>query len=128
MAWPSAFIGPIGPLEFALIAAVGLLLFGKRLPEVGRQVGKSIVEFKRGLQQLKREVTDDPTLREARGALNDLRQQVQAPQEMLRTMRDPVRMLENLTQPDLATPGPQAHHTPPPAASFVPEPPPAQNR
>ena len=35
--------------EWMVIAFIGLLLFGKRLPEVGRSIGKGIVEFKKGL-------------------------------------------------------------------------------
>lgn len=45
----------LGPMEIGIILIVGLLLFGKRLPEVGRGLGKSIVEFKKGLK----DVTDD---------------------------------------------------------------------
>ena len=40
-----------GPWEMAIIAIVALLLFGRRLPEVGRSIGKGIVEFKRGLRE-----------------------------------------------------------------------------
>ncbi|MEZ5966615.1 MAG: twin-arginine translocase TatA/TatE family subunit [Planctomycetota bacterium] len=119
MSLPSAFVGPIGPWEFALIMAVGLLLFGKNLPEVGRQVGKSIVEFKRGLNQLKQQVTEDPALREARNALQDLKREVEAPRKLLSDVRDPVRMFENLTHQDLATPGPDAQHEPQPSGSFL---------
>ena len=37
----------IGPLEIILILAVLLLLFGaKRLPEIGKSMGKSLREFK----------------------------------------------------------------------------------
>lgn len=37
----------LGPLEIALILAILLLLFGaKRLPEIGRSMGKSIREFR----------------------------------------------------------------------------------
>ena len=37
----------IGPLEIGLILAVLLLLFGaKRLPEIGKSMGKSIREFR----------------------------------------------------------------------------------
>jgi sec-independent protein translocase protein TatA len=32
-----------------LLMLVAVLLFGKRLPEVGRSLGKGIVEFKKGL-------------------------------------------------------------------------------
>jgi sec-independent protein translocase protein TatA len=39
-----------GPMEMLFLAVLGLLIFGKRLPEVGKSLGKSIVEFKKGLQ------------------------------------------------------------------------------
>lgn len=42
----------LGPLEIAVILILGLLLFGRRLPEVGRNVGRSIIEFKRGLRDV----------------------------------------------------------------------------
>ena len=38
-----------------VILAIGLLLFGRRLPEVGRSLGQGIIEFKKGLKG----VTDD---------------------------------------------------------------------
>lgn len=38
--------------EMLLVMGVAVLLFGKRLPEVGRSLGKGIVEFKRGLSGL----------------------------------------------------------------------------
>ena len=49
LASPLAFWTP-GPMEMVIIGILGLLLFGKRLPEVGRSLGKGIVEFKRGLK------------------------------------------------------------------------------
>ncbi len=45
-----------GPLEWSAIAVVALLVFGRRLPDVARSVGKSIVEFKRGLRDVKDEI------------------------------------------------------------------------
>ncbi len=44
------------PWTYALVALVALLLFGKRLPEVGRSLGKGIVEFKKGLKGIEDEV------------------------------------------------------------------------
>jgi sec-independent protein translocase protein TatA len=46
-----------GPWEMAIIAVVALLLFGRRLPEVGRSLGKGIVEFKKGLRDVQDEVS-----------------------------------------------------------------------
>ena len=39
----------IGWFEMMMLLGVAVLLFGKRLPEVGRSLGKGIVEFKKGL-------------------------------------------------------------------------------
>ena len=52
-----------GPAEMVIIAIVALLLFGRRLPEVGRSLGKGIVEFKKGLREVQDEVnkpSDEP--------------------------------------------------------------------
>lgn len=49
-------MGPIGWQELLILAVIGILIFGKRLPEVGRSVGKSIVEFKKGLAGIDEEV------------------------------------------------------------------------
>ncbi|HMS16433.1 MAG TPA: twin-arginine translocase TatA/TatE family subunit, partial [Planctomycetota bacterium] len=40
-----AFIGPIGGPEMIVILVVGLLIFGNRLPEVGRSLGRGLMEF-----------------------------------------------------------------------------------
>ena len=45
-----------GGSEWILIALFGLLLFGKRLPEVGKSLGRSIVEFKKGLKGVEDEI------------------------------------------------------------------------
>lgn len=53
---PSAILALIpgvpGGAEVILIAIAGLLLFGRRLPEVARSLGKSIVEFKKGVRDI----------------------------------------------------------------------------
>lgn len=53
-----ALIGPIGTWEMLLLLGLGLLIFGRRLPEVGRGLGRSIVEFRRGLQGIEKEVDE----------------------------------------------------------------------
>jgi sec-independent protein translocase protein TatA len=47
MSYPLANL--LGMDNWVIILIVGLLLFGRRLPEVGRSLGKGIVEFKKGL-------------------------------------------------------------------------------
>ncbi len=51
-----AFITMPGGWEWIAIAVVALLLFGRRLPEVGRGIGKGIVEFRKGLKGIEDEI------------------------------------------------------------------------
>ncbi|MCG8521913.1 MAG: twin-arginine translocase TatA/TatE family subunit [Pseudomonadales bacterium] len=44
-----AFIGGIGAMEITVLAILGVLIFGKRLPDVGKNIGRGIIEFKKGL-------------------------------------------------------------------------------
>jgi len=50
------FIGMPGPMEMMIILGIAVLLFGKRLPEVGRSLGKGIVEFKKGINGIEDEI------------------------------------------------------------------------
>lgn len=47
-----------GWTEMLVIGLIAVLLFGKRLPEVGRSLGQGLVEFKKGLAGVKDEVKD----------------------------------------------------------------------
>jgi sec-independent protein translocase protein TatA len=48
--------GGIGPMEMIIVGVVAVLLFGKRLPEVGRSLGKGLVEFKKGIRGIEDDI------------------------------------------------------------------------
>ena len=47
-----------GGSEWIILLVLGLLIFGRRLPEVGRSLGRGIVEFKRGVKGIEDEVEE----------------------------------------------------------------------
>ncbi|MHC4416434.1 MAG: twin-arginine translocase TatA/TatE family subunit [Planctomycetota bacterium] len=53
-----AFFLP-GHTEWLVLLVLGLLIFGRRLPEVGRSLGRGIVEFKRGIKGVEDEIEDE---------------------------------------------------------------------
>jgi sec-independent protein translocase protein TatA len=48
----------LGPMEIMILLGLGVLLFGRKLPEVGRSLGKGIVEFKKGLKGVEDDISD----------------------------------------------------------------------
>ena len=47
----------LSPLSMLILGAIAVLIFGDRLPEVAKSVGKGLMEFKRELQGLQNELT-----------------------------------------------------------------------
>lgn len=48
----------IGWQELLVIGVIAVLIFGRRLPEVGRSLGQGLVEFKKGLRGVKDDVKE----------------------------------------------------------------------
>jgi sec-independent protein translocase protein TatA len=46
----------LGMQEMVVILLLGVLLFGRKLPDIGRSIGKTVVEFKKGMHGLEDEI------------------------------------------------------------------------
>ena len=58
-------LGSIGMPELIIIFVIALIFFGPRkLPELGRSLGKSLAEFKRATNELKSTLEDEIRLEE----------------------------------------------------------------
>jgi len=79
--------GSIGPAELILIFVVALLVFGpKKLPEIGRSVGKALREFKRTSDEIKGRIEEEIEASE----LKDIRKDIRAGVDDLRSSVDQV--------------------------------------
>jgi sec-independent protein translocase protein TatA len=73
------FLGSPGPAELLVIGMIALLLFGKRLPEVARSLGKGIVEFKKGVSGIEDDIDKSSYEPATRPEAEDERAEVTAP-------------------------------------------------
>ncbi|HHI69127.1 MAG TPA: hypothetical protein ENJ97_07390, partial [Planctomycetes bacterium] len=62
---------PIGLPEILVILLVAVVLFGGKLPETARSLGKTWREFQKGFQDLREQVSLDEDLRDIKRDLQD---------------------------------------------------------
>jgi sec-independent protein translocase protein TatA len=69
--------GSIGMPELILIFIVALLVFGpKKLPEIGKSLGKGLAEFKRASDDLKKTIEQE--IEESKNELSSVKREVVA--------------------------------------------------
>lgn len=76
-----AFLPNLGASEIIVLVIIGVLLFGRKLPDVGRYLGKSIVEFKKGVKGLE----DDLDTGAPAPAATAQQEQIRPPQRVAAT-------------------------------------------
>jgi len=63
----------IGWPELLVVMVIALLIFGRRLPEIARGLGKSLTEFKKGIHEA--EETKDEFVRDVKKTGDDIARQ-----------------------------------------------------
>src|SRR5881409_1669696 len=81
--------GSIGGFEMLVLMGIGLLVFGpRRLPEIGRTLGKAMVEFRRAAMELRSSIEREINLEELRDTTRSVGREVD---EGIRTVTDAAR-------------------------------------
>ena len=100
-----AFLFP-GSSEMIVILIVGIMLFGRRLPEVGRTVGQAMVKMRQGLNKLRSEIDLESDVRDLKDTLRDTRDGLTHAVDAPRMLTDPSGVFQDLTDEALSSPGP----------------------
>jgi sec-independent protein translocase protein TatA len=56
MVYPFGFLDSLNPVTLLMLGIVALLLFGERLPEVGRTWGRKLVDLKKNVESIQNQI------------------------------------------------------------------------
>ncbi len=89
-------LGSIGMPELIIIFVIALIIFGPRkLPELGRSLGKSIAEFKRASNELKSTLEEEIRLEEQKQTLDASKASAATPPSPVVAVEEPVRKVDH---------------------------------
>lgn len=115
-----AFVPSLGWEEMFLLLVIGLLLYGRNLPEAGRNLGRVVAQLKRSFHDFKEQLDREGEIRDVKKAFEDTAREVRNVANVPRAFGNPGQALRELTHEAL-TSQPSA----PAAAPETAEPPPA---
>ena len=102
-----AFLPSLGWQEMFLLMVIGLLLYGRNLPEAGRTFGQFVAKLKRGYQDFKDQIDRDESIREVRKTLADTSREMRNVTALPRAVADPASALRDLTNEAMSQPLPE---------------------
>jgi Sec-independent protein translocase protein TatA len=104
-----AFLPTLGWQEMFLLLVIGLLLYGRNLPQAGRTMGRFVAQLKRGFDEFKSQMDRDESLREVRKTFEDTSREVRNLTSLPRTLANPVQELKHLAHDAMTRPGADAN-------------------
>lgn len=97
-----AFLPNIGAQEMVLLLVIGLLLYGRNLPEAGRSLGRVAAQLRRGWQEFKDQMDRDGDLREVKKTLQGTAHELRRVADVPRAIADPRRAIQDAAREALA--------------------------
>lgn len=87
-----------------LLLVIGLLLYGRNLPDAGRSLGRIVAQLKRSFHDFKDQLDRDGELRDVKKTLQDTAREVKNVAKVPRAMSNPSDALRELTHEAMSSP------------------------
>lgn len=111
-----AFLDSLGFQEMLVLVVIGLLLYGRDLPQAGRSLGRVIARVKRGFQEFKDQIDREADISDMKRTLQRTKEDLQRATLTPRAIANPGKALRDLTNEALSSPLPEAKAQTPAAA------------
>lgn len=99
-----ALFSSIGWQEMFLLFFIGLLLYGRNLPDAGRSLGRVVAQLKRSFQDFKDQIDRDGEIRDVKKAISDTAREVKNVAKVPHAMANPAGALRDLTHEAMSAP------------------------
>ena len=99
-----AFIPTLGWQEMFLLLVLGLLLYGRNLPDAGRSLGRVVAQLKRSFHDFKDQIDRDGEIRDVKKAIQDTAREVKGVAAVPRAISNPGNALRELTHEAMSSP------------------------
>jgi sec-independent protein translocase protein TatA len=102
-----AILPSLGWQEMFLLLVIGLLLYGRNLPDAGRSLGRIVAQLKRSFHDFKSQLDREGELRDVKQALQDTAREVKNAARVPMAMADPGRAARDLAREAMTLPPPE---------------------
>ena len=106
-----AILPSLGWQEMFLLLVLGLLLYGRNLPEAGRSLGRVVAQLRRSFHDFKDQIDRDGEIRDVKKAIQDTAREVKGVAAVPRAVANPGTALRELTHEAMSSRLPE--ETPP---------------
>jgi sec-independent protein translocase protein TatA len=95
-------MGSLGMQEIVIIFIIALIIFGPRkLPELGKTIGKGLSEFKKASNELKQTWEEEVSLDKEKASMNEIIKEVKEDASLLTTETPEIKIADSVGSKDI---------------------------
>jgi len=99
-----AIFPSLGFPEMFVLLVLGVLLYGRNLPEAGRKLGRVTAQLRRGFNDFKDQMNRDAEVGELKRTLQSTKEELRRATSLKRAVTEPAKALQDLTYAKLSSP------------------------